>query len=156
MTIGFIGFGANLSNPKESFLAAIKLLAGQGVHDLARSRLWSSPAWPAGANQPDYTNAVVEIEADVEAEALLSILHAVEASLGRVRTVKNAARTLDLDLLLYGDERRESERLTLPHPRMLDRAFVLLPLCEIAPDWLPSLAKISTSDVDAMRYVGRW
>lgn len=156
MTIGFIGFGANLSNPKDSFLAAIEQLVEQGVHVLARSSLWASPAWPAGANQPDYTNAVVKIQTDIEAEALLAILHAIEASLGRVRTVKNAARTLDLDLLLYGDEKRASEYLTLPHPRMLDRAFVLLPLCEIAPDWLTYLAKLSTSDVEAMRYVGRW
>jgi len=156
MTIGFIGFGANLSNPKASFLAAIDRLVDQDIHILARSSLWSSPAWPAGSGQPDYINAVVQIETDLEAVALLKLLNRIESELGRVRTVKNAARTLDLDILIFGEERRDTDFLTLPHPRMLDRAFVLLPLCEIAPDWISALARLSSADVDAMGYVGRW
>jgi len=156
MTTALIGFGANLSNPKQTFLAAENLLRELGVHILARSSLWSSPAWPSGSGQPDYINAVVSVEFAGEAEALLSILQSVETELGRVRSVRNAARTLDLDLLTFGHEARDTKYLTLPHPRMLDRAFVLLPLCEIDVVWLSYLARLAVPEIDAMGYVGDW
>jgi len=100
----YIAFGANLSNPKLTFQAAIKALQIRGVDIVKMSGLWQSPAWPPGSDQPDYINACAEISFNGEAlqnnaRALLNILHDVEAELGRKRTVKNAARPLDLDLL---------------------------------------------------------
>ncbi|WP_427450670.1 2-amino-4-hydroxy-6-hydroxymethyldihydropteridine diphosphokinase [Litorimonas sp. WD9-15] len=156
MTKALIGFGANLSNPKQTFLTALDMLDGHSVELLARSSLWSSPAWPAGSCQPDYINATVKVEFVGEAETLLSILQSVEMELGRVRSVRNAARTLDLDLLVFGNTVQETDALILPHPRMLDRAFVLLPLSEIDAVWLRDLAKLPSAQIDEMRYLGNW
>jgi 2-amino-4-hydroxy-6-hydroxymethyldihydropteridine diphosphokinase len=83
---------------------------------------------------PEFLNAVVAIDTELEAQALLAALHAIEQSAGRVRSVRNAPRTLDLDLLLFGNERINTPTLQVPHPRLHERAFVLAPLHEIAPD----------------------
>ncbi len=131
----YIAFGANLSNPKETFVSAIKALADKAVRVIKISGLWQSPAWPAGSGQPDYINACAEVGFDGGARALLNILHDVEAEFGRKRGKKNAARTLDLDLLDFKGEVVDSGGITLPHPRMLTRSFVLFPLAEVAPDW---------------------
>ncbi len=142
----YIAFGANLSNPKSTFTAAMGALEEQGVAILEMSSLWQSPAWPPGSNQPDYTNACAEVAFDGGARALLNILHQVETQFGRERSVKNAARTLDLDLLDFGGEvKRDKIGMKIPHPRMLTRGFVLLPLSEIAPDWR-----------DPVKNVGLW
>ncbi len=98
------------------------------------SSLYESPAWPDPAD-PAFVNAVASVETALPPEGLLAALHSVEAGFGRKRTVRNAPRTLDLDLLAYHDERREGPDLTLPHPRIAERVFVLVPMCEIAPDW---------------------
>ena len=132
----YIAFGANLSNPKETFLAAIKSLEARGVNLVKMSGLWQSPAWPPGSDQPDYINACAEVEFKGEAKELLDILHEVEAEFGRKRTVKNAARALDLDLLDFRGQVIEDEGgMSVPHPRMLTRGFVLFPLAEIAREW---------------------
>lgn len=86
------------------------------------------------ADGPDYTNAVVAVSTTLTAPALLQVLQTIELQHGRTRNFRNAPRTLDLDLLLYGDGRINSPELTVPHPRMALRAFVLVPLAEIAPD----------------------
>jgi 2-amino-4-hydroxy-6-hydroxymethyldihydropteridine diphosphokinase len=100
---------------------------------VAASSLYLSA--PVGLrNQPDFINAVAALDTQLSADALLEELFAIEARFGRKREFHHAPRTLDLDLLLYGDEPRCAARLTLPHPRMHERAFVLLPLVEIAPD----------------------
>ncbi len=120
----------------------VVLRAFQAVGRLARlktvSSLYRTPAWP-DPSDPPFVNAVAEIETAMGPEALLAALHAVEAGFGRRRSERNAPRTLDLDLLAYGDERREAgpdgEGLILPHPRLAGRAFVLVPLAEIAPGW---------------------
>src|SRR4051812_800353 len=99
----------------------------------AKSSLWRSA--PIGyADQPAFINAVARLETGLSAEGLLDELQALEAGHGRERSFANAPRTLDLDLLLYAEEMRKSARLTLPHPRMHERAFVLKPLLEIAPE----------------------
>ncbi len=146
----FIAFGANLSNPKSTFDQAVTLLEGHGVHLVKMSSLWQSPAWPPGSEAPDYLNAVAEITFVGTPQALMSRLLEVETQLGRVRSVKNAPRTLDLDLLVWGRQSKASEHLTLPHPRMLQRAFVLLPLYEIAPDWTDQV-----HDMTAMQHLSR-
>jgi len=132
----YIAFGANLSNPKETFKGAIKALEARGIKIIKMSGLWQSPAWPSGSGQPDYINACAEVNFSGGARSLLDILHDVEAEFGRIRSKKNAARTLDLDLLDYkGQVIVDEPGMIVPHPRMLTRGFVLFPLAEIAPDW---------------------
>ena len=131
----YIAFGANLSNPKLTFTAAMRALEDQGVPILKISGLWQSPAWPAGSDQPDYINACAQVEFSGDARDLLDVLHGVETKFGRERSTKNAARTLDLDLLDFKGQVWVDKGLTIPHPRMLSRGFVLLPLSQIAPDW---------------------
>ena len=143
----YIAFGANLSNPKETFLAAIKSLEIRGVDIVKISGLWQSPAWPPGSDQPDYINACAEVSFKGEARALLNTLHAVEAELGRKRTIKNAARPLDIDLLDFRGQVIEDEGgMIIPHPRMLSRGFVLFPLEEVAADWRDPVKGMSLSD----------
>ncbi|WP_409433874.1 2-amino-4-hydroxy-6-hydroxymethyldihydropteridine diphosphokinase [Litorimonas sp. RW-G-Af-16] len=158
----FIAFGANLSNPKDNFLRARDMLRAEGMTFQAFSGLWQSPAWPAGSGAPDYINAVALVEYDGEPTELMSLLLRIETQLGRVRSERNAPRTLDLDLLVWGDLILKSDHLTLPHPRMLDRPFVLLPILDIAPDWqdaehkltpIEHLAKIPMADVLALHRV---
>jgi len=129
----FVGLGANLDDPCAQVKRAFGELARLPQTALmAKSSLWRSA--PVGyANQPGFVNAVAELETGLSADALLDELHKVESAHGRERPFPNAPRTLDLDLLLYGDEVRSTPRLTLPHPRMHERAFVLKPLIEIAP-----------------------
>ena len=130
----FIGLGANLDDPRDQVERAFGELARLPQSTLvARSSLWHSA--PVGyANQPAFVNAVARLETGLSADALLDELKKVESAHGRARSFANAPRTLDLDLLLYGEEVRASPRLTLPHPRMHERAFVLNPLLEIAPE----------------------
>lgn len=134
MTTAYIGLGSNLDDPVrhvETALAELDRLPHTRV--VRRSSLHRTA--PVGyADQPDFINAVAELETDLPPERLLDELQALEARHGRVRSFRNAPRTLDLDLLLYGDLILETERLTVPHPRMRERAFVLEPLREIAPD----------------------
>lgn len=134
----WIALGANLGNPMATLEAAIAALA-----ELPCSRLSARSAFyrtaPLGlTDQPDFINAVVALDIlepdQLPPHALLQALFAIEAHFGRLRSVINAPRTLDLDLLLYGDIQLNTTELTLPHPRMHERAFVLVPLVEIAPD----------------------
>ena len=129
----FIALGANLGDPVVTVAAAIRALRGlPRTEFIAASSLYRSA--PVGLrHQPDFINAVVELAAVSSAPALLDSLFALEERFGRQRSVKNAPRTLDLDLLLFGDEISADPLLTLPHPRLHQRAFVLAPLAEIAP-----------------------
>ncbi|MDI6747648.1 MAG: 2-amino-4-hydroxy-6-hydroxymethyldihydropteridine diphosphokinase [Rhodocyclaceae bacterium] len=129
----YVALGANLGDPITTVRAAIESLRGlAGTRRLAVSSLYRTA--PVGLrNQPDFINAVAALEASGTADDLLADLFAIEAAFGRVRSMKNAPRTLDLDLLLFGDKRYDTPGLTLPHPRLTERAFVLVPLAEIAP-----------------------
>ncbi len=134
MIRAYIALGANLDDPVAAVRNAIldlqRLPSSQCV---AVSSLYRSA--PVGLrNQPDFVNAVAAVDTDLSALELLDSLLAIEAAYGRVRSVPNAPRTLDLDLLLYGDVTSTDPHLTLPHPRMHQRAFALQPLAEIAPD----------------------
>lgn len=130
--IAYIGLGANLGDARDTVLkAAGDISALPGVHSSRLSPLYRSA--PVDAGGPDYVNAVQMIETTLGAEALLRALQEIENVHGRVRPYRNAPRTLDLDLLLYGDESRQTPFLTLPHPRMHERAFVLMPLRDLAP-----------------------
>ena len=143
--IAFVGLGSNLADPVEQVthaLAALDSLPQTRV--LRRSSLYRSA--PVGyLEQPDFINAVAQLETELAPRALLDALLALEHECGRTREFRNAPRTLDLDLLTYGDATILSVELTVPHPRMLERAFVLRPLAEIAPD------QVSSSQLVAVR-----
>ncbi len=156
MTECLIAFGGNLSNPKVTFQIALDDLCEQGFRLQKKSGLWRSPAWPPGSDQPDYLNAVILGKYDGSAQALLALLHQIEDKQGRVRGVPNAARTLDLDLLTFGSEIHNTAELTVPHPRMLERAFVLIPAAELQSKWLSAIANLAHEDVWAARYAGPW
>jgi 2-amino-4-hydroxy-6-hydroxymethyldihydropteridine diphosphokinase len=128
-----LGLGANLGDPVAQLARAVALL-GAHVRVEAVSSVWRTE--PVGhADQPDFYNLVVRGSAGLSPGALLDAALAVERELGRVRSIANAPRTMDVDLLACGGLVVSTPRLTLPHPRMADRAFVLLPLAEAAPDW---------------------
>lgn len=129
----FVALGANLGDAAGTLRDAVKALAATcGVSGVRCSRLYRSA--PVDATGPDFINAVAEVQTVLTAPALLDALQAIENAAGRERPYRNAPRTLDLDLLLYGSASIVSPRLTVPHPRMAQRAFVLLPLAELAPE----------------------
>ncbi|HWF64016.1 MAG TPA: 2-amino-4-hydroxy-6-hydroxymethyldihydropteridine diphosphokinase [Rhizomicrobium sp.] len=132
-----IALGANIPSvagpPEATLKAALEALEGRGVKVLALSPFHQTQAWPDPADPP-FTNAVAEIETQLQPFALLGLLHEVETAFGRKRSAPNAPRTLDLDLLDY-QGRVENDEVELPHPRMSFRRFVLEPLAEIAPNW---------------------
>jgi 2-amino-4-hydroxy-6-hydroxymethyldihydropteridine diphosphokinase len=131
--VAFVGLGANLGDPRaqvESAMRALSELPRTAL--LKRSSLYRSA--PIDAGGPDYVNAVVELITELAPDALLQALQAIENRHGRRRTGQNAPRTLDLDLLLYGNLTHDEPHLQLPHPRLHQRAFVLQPLLEIEPD----------------------
>ena len=132
--IACVGLGANLGDAAGVVRAAQQALGElPETRLLAASRLYRTAAWGKTA-QPDFINAAVLIETRLPARALLDALLAIERRHGRVRDFQNAPRTLDLDIVMYSDATLDEPGLTIPHPRMHERAFVLVPLAEIAPD----------------------
>ena len=137
----FIGVGANLDHPtygapRSALEAALEELGRRGVSVLQVSPWYRTAPVPVSA-QPWYVNAVAEVATDLPADRLLAVLHEVETAFGRVRTVPNAARMIDLDLLDFRGEIAAGGpgKATLPHPRIEGRAFVLRPLADLAPEW---------------------
>ncbi|AOS97098.1 2-amino-4-hydroxy-6-hydroxymethyldihydropteridine pyrophosphokinase [Microbulbifer aggregans] len=128
----FIGLGSNLANPEQQLRGALKSMDAVAQTRVLRcsSFYLSAPVGPG--DQPDYINAVAELETGLDAEALLDALQAIEADHGRERSVRWGARTLDLDILLFGQETIRTDRLQIPHPRIGERNFVLVPLAELA------------------------
>lgn len=128
-----IGIGANLGDAQGTVeQAIIRLAALPASRLLAQSGLYLSA--PIESSGDDYINAVVQISTSLSAHELLKALQEIELAFGRERPYRNAPRTLDLDLLLYGSEQIDHDDLTVPHPRMTERAFVLLPLLQVNPD----------------------
>lgn len=131
--IAYVGIGANLGDARANVLDALRRLALlEGTMVLETSGLYRTA--PVDATGPDYINAVACIDTSFDPHQLLAALQDIEQAHGRERPYRNAPRTLDLDLLLYGDQRIATESLTLPHPRMHERGFVLAPLGELNPD----------------------
>ena len=132
-TLAYIGLGANLGDARQTIAAAInKLSHSSGILTLKQAPLYSSD--PVDAQGPVFINTVVAIDTTLEPLPLLDLLQAIEQEHGRERPYRNAPRTLDLDLLLYGTLTIETPRLSVPHPRMHQRAFVLRPLQDLAPN----------------------
>lgn len=132
--IAHIGLGSNLGNPEAQVLAAFdEIAATPGIELERRSSLYRTA--PIGYdNQPDFINAVARVRTTLAPQALLDQLLNIERTHGRIREFLNAPRTLDLDVLLYDDERISTDTLNIPHPRAHLRAFVLLPLLEVSPE----------------------
>ena len=133
MTLAYVALGSNLGDPQQHLLDAMQALAATpGLRLLQRSALYRTPPWGV-LEQPPFVNAAVQLDSTLPAHALLDALLAIEQRAGRVRGERNGPRTLDLDLLHVDGVRLDDARLSLPHPRMAQRAFVLLPLHDIAP-----------------------
>jgi 2-amino-4-hydroxy-6-hydroxymethyldihydropteridine diphosphokinase len=135
----FIGLGANqpgtLGQPRETIASALDVLAREAGDIVARSDFYRSAPVPA-SDQPWFINVVASIKTSLSPEELLALLHRIETQFGRERRVRNEARVLDLDLIAYHERIESKAGLILPHPGMHERAFVLLPLTEIAPGWI--------------------
>ena len=148
----FVAIGANLGDAQAAVKAAMDALGAlQRTQVTARSSLYRSA--PVDATGPDFINAVVALRTGLDAEQLLIALQRLEVQAGRERPFPNAPRTLDLDLLMHGNSVIDTPTLTLPHPRMRERAFVLKPLAEIAPDKVPraALARVSGQVIQRLR-----
>ena len=149
-----IGIGANLphpelGSPQDTCEAALASLQKAGLVVSRRSRWYESAPVPA-SDQPWFVNGIALLEVEMSPADLLTCLHAVEAQFGRVRQATNAARVLDLDLLAYGSRvSAPGESPVLPHPRLAERAFVLLPLAELAPDWRHPVSGLSAAELAA-------
>ena len=130
----YVGLGSNLDDPAAQLRRAFDdLEALDGVQALRRSRLFRTPPW-GRIDQPEFVNAVAELDTTLSPHALLHALQAVEMRFGRARREHWGPRVLDLDLLLHGDARIDEPHLRLPHPHLHQRAFVLVPLADLAPD----------------------
>jgi 2-amino-4-hydroxy-6-hydroxymethyldihydropteridine diphosphokinase len=142
-----VAFGANLGDRRRQILEA----AGQVASFLANFRLSplieTAPVGPGTEGQPAYLNAVGVGESDLSASAILQRLQAIEVAAGRTRPAPNASRTLDLDLILSGDEILETGRLQVPHPRFRERRFVLEPLAAVAPDLVDPVTGLTARDL---------
>lgn len=167
-----VAFGGNLDSkvgkPLETLHAAVDELSVSGVNILNISRFYATPCFPAGAG-PDYVNGALEAESPLEPTAFLALLNRIEAQFGRVRDGRWTGRTVDLDVIACGQailpdaatqtlwrrmppdeqQRQTPDRLILPHPRLQDRAFVLVPLMDVAPHWRHPLLGATISEMCA-------
>jgi len=170
LIIAHVALGSNVTSsagsPKNTLLHVNRAVSCDSVKVLAESRFFSSPAFPEGSG-PDYVNAAITIATTLSADALLTHLHRIEADFERVRDKRWGARTVDLDLLDFGGQiapdeatakrwidlplsqqmTQAPEQLLLPHSRIQDRAFVLIPLADIAPDWVHPISGMSLQDL---------
>lgn len=130
----YIALGANLGDPLATLRQAMDAIGALPQTRLIKRSSWYRTAPLGYESQPDFLNAVVAVDTDLDPERLLGALLAIERRLGRERSFANAPRTIDLDILLFGTQTHASATLTIPHPRMHERAFVLAPLVEVGPD----------------------
>jgi 2-amino-4-hydroxy-6-hydroxymethyldihydropteridine diphosphokinase len=144
MTVAYLGLGANLGDARQTLKDAVVCLAQQRtIAVLGKSSLYRTA--PVDAVGDDYYNCVVKIDTTLTARELLALCHKVEHHFGRERPYRNAPRTLDLDILLYGDDAIDEPDLIVPHPRLTDRAFTLVPLVEIDPSLaIPARGRAAT------------
>lgn len=150
----FIGLGANLGDGVSAMRTALAALAARSDTSVARvSSLYRSS--PVGAAGPDYVNAVAELRTSLKPQHMLEVLLEIEHQAGRERPYRNAPRTLDLDVLLYGNQRVATTTLCIPHPRMYERAFVLLPLAEICPGCVSAM-QLAAVAAQTIERSGEW
>jgi len=144
-----VALGANLPSPAgapaKTLGAALARLEERGIKILSVSSFYETPAWPDPA-QPAYVNAVAAVETTLQPVELLTLLHGIETNFGRLRSAPNASRSLDIDLLDY-EGRVVTDGVTLPHPRMAERSFVLVPLAEIVPGWRHPVSGLGVAEL---------
>ncbi|MEI9989447.1 MAG: 2-amino-4-hydroxy-6-hydroxymethyldihydropteridine diphosphokinase [Rhizomicrobium sp.] len=157
-----IALGANLESragvPAQTLNAALAEIEQRGAKIVGVSPYYITPAWP-DPSDPPFVNAVARVASELSPHALMALLHDTETSFGRVRSTPNAPRTLDLDLVDY-DGRVDAGPPVLPHPRIAERAFVLVPLADVAPDWIHPVTGKSVTELiaalpDAERRIAR-
>lgn len=137
-----IALGSNLGNSLQIVLDAVDVIASQPQIELIACSRWHKTK-AIGPPQPDYINGCIIVNTSLTPQKLLETLQLIEQQFGRERNIRWGARTLDLDLILYRDLIMNTPELQIPHPRMRERAFVLLPLAEIAPDWIEPVTKLT-------------
>ena len=156
--LAVVALGGNVvdaqGGPAERLEAALARFSDHGLHVVKRSGWWTSQAWP-DPRDPPFVNGVALVRTALPPAAVLAALHAIERAFGRRRGARNAARTLDLDLVAHGDRVLESAELVLPHPRAAERRFVMGPLAEIAPGWRHPVTARTADDLAASADVGR-
>lgn len=135
MTDALLGLGSNLGDRLATLQQAVELLSGEGIRTVASSRVWATAPIGGPDEQPTFLNVVIRVDpGTLGPTELLSAVNRVEAALGRVRDERWGPRTIDIDVLLWGDLVSHDSRLTIPHPRLHERAFVVLPLLDLEPD----------------------
>ncbi|MBW3098064.1 2-amino-4-hydroxy-6-hydroxymethyldihydropteridine diphosphokinase [Pseudohoeflea coraliihabitans] len=163
MAIAAIGLGGNIGAPRKRMAAALKLLDARDDVSVVRvSPLYRTPPW-GKTDQAWFFNACALVETELDAQQLLDCCLETERQLGRVRGDRWGPRTIDLDVLLHGDVRSDTDQLTVPHPRMTERAFVMVPLSDIAPDAIVGLQSIDawaqqapSEGIEQLTPDGRW
>lgn len=146
-----IALGSNIGDPRKNVETAIELIA-QSCKIVATSKLYATKPWGI-LDQPDFCNAVLTVETEFAPHELLDRLQAIEEKMGRTKTYKWGPRLIDLDLLHYGDVSINDERLTVPHPHINERAFVLVPLAEIDPNFITARDQLSQEDLSAIEAI---
>jgi len=148
----YLGIGSNLERPREQIARAVQSITVHPAITLLRQSPWYGSKAIGPGKQPDYLNGVIEIETSLGPEQLLQALQKIEADQGRTHDVRWGARTLDIDILLYGDQQIHSTTLEIPHPRILERNFVLIPLADLNPQLpLSWLGQVSTHSPNATK-----
>lgn len=158
MTIAYIGIGSNLGDRFINLYTSIVLLTEKSDVEKLSSVYETEPV--GFENQPFFLNCAVEISTELNPQELLNELKTIENKMGRINTFRNSPRTIDLDILFYGEQVTETDDLTIPHPRLQERAFVLVPLNEIAPNFIhPVLHKTINqlvSELVKIKEVKKW
>ena len=134
MAIVYLGVGSNLGDRQKNISAALRLITQAKIEILRQSSIIETDPQGGPAAQGKYLNAVIKIQTDLPPLKLLACLKTIEKNMGRIKTIQNGPREIDLDILLYDEISFQSSQLTIPHPRMRERSFVMEPLCEIAPE----------------------
>ena len=143
-----ISLGANLGNPRDTMRrAAIEIIDATNAHAVRASQLYRTPPIGGPTGQGDFLNAVLALETELEIQDLREALHAVEAKLGRHRQMRWEARPIDLDILLYSNQRVWTSELKIPHPRMAFRSFVIKPAAEIVPSWRDPVSQMTIGEL---------